>query len=307
MTRLKRPILFLWRLTRETVTIYGRIGGGESAAAFAYYALFSLVPLVALLLTIGSYFFPGDTALTTIHRFVPLGEEQQKVLWGMVTSLENKRGSVSIVSILILTWASLRFFHALVLSVNHAWGTRRLPWWQMPLKNLVMILAMSGALLIGTVVPAILQGVARTLHSLDTLLSEHFPRFNVAHALVVVDFSRYVGGTLVLFYSFCILFMLAPRHKTKFAEIWLPALAVSVLLQVGQAFFVNIVPKLINYSAIYGTMGGMMFLLLWVYIAGVIIIGGGCLCAALAHLKGHAYVNHSQIGLHGDPGDHPAP
>jgi|GEM_PF-7095749 len=40
MSRLKRPILFLWRLTRETVTIYGRIGGGESAAAFAYYALF---------------------------------------------------------------------------------------------------------------------------------------------------------------------------------------------------------------------------------------------------------------------------
>jgi len=54
-------------------------------------------------------------------------------------------------------------------------------------------------------------------------------------------------------------------------------------------------------------MGGMMFLLLWVYIAGVIIIGGGCLCAALAHLKGHAYINHSQIGSQCDPEDHPAP
>ena len=59
-------------------------------------------------------------------------------------------------------------------------------------------------------------------------------------------------------------------------------------------------------------MGGMMFLLLWVYIAGVIIIGGGCLCAALAHLRGHAYVNHSQIGARttGDresPVDHPEP
>lgn len=305
--RPSKGMLFLWRLSRETITIYGRIGGGESAAAFAYYALFSLVPLVALLLTVGSYFFPGDTALTTIHRFVPLGEEQQKILWGMVSSLENKRGSVSIVSIIILTWASLRFFHALVLSINHAWGTRRLPWWQMPVKNLLMIVAMSGALLIGTVVPAILQGVARLLHSLDTLLSVHFPHFNVEQVLAVVDFSRYVGGTLVLFYSFCILYMLAPRHKTKFSEIWIPALAVSVLLQVGQAFFVNIVPKLINYSAIYGTMGGMMFLLLWVYIAGVIIIGGGCLSAAMAHMGGHAYVNHSQIGSRNDGVEHPEP
>jgi membrane protein len=292
---------FLWRLIRETLMIYTRIGGEQSAASFAYYALFSLVPLIALLLTLGSYFIPGDSVMQTIHRFVPMGEDQQNLLWNMVSGLEKKRGSVSIVSILILTWASLRFFHALVLSINHAWGTRRLPWWQMPVKNLLMILVMSGALLLGTVVPAILQGVARLLHSLETMIGMHFPLFNVESALAVVDFSRYVGGTLVLFYSFAILYMLAPRHNTKFSEIWIPA------LQVGQAFFVNIVPKLINYSAIYGAMGSMMFLLLWVYIAGSIVIGGGCLCAALAHLRGHAYINHSQIGSHPEGTDHPEP
>jgi len=298
---------FLWRLIRETLMIYTRIGGEQSAASFAYYALFSLVPLIALLLTLGSYFIPGDSVMQTIHRFVPMGEEQQSLLWNMVSGLEKKRGSVSIVSILILTWASLRFFHALVLSINHAWGTRRLPWWQMPVKNLLMILVMSGALLLGTIVPAILQGVARLLHSLETMISVHFPLFNVESALAVVDFSRYVGGTLVLFYSFAILYMLAPRHKTKFSEIWIPALLVSVMLQVGQAFFVNIVPKLINYSAIYGAMGSMMFLLLWVYIAGSIVIGGGCLCAALAHLRGHAYVDHHLIGSHPEGTDHPEP
>jgi YihY family inner membrane protein len=297
----------LWRLSRETLTIYARISGGENAAAFAYYALFSLVPLVALLLTIGSYFFPGDTATATIHRFVPIGEDQQTLLWNMVQGLEKARGSVSVFSILILTWASLRFFHSLVLSINHAWGTRRLPWWQMPVKNLLMILAMSGALLLGTVVPAILQGVARLLHSLEGMINEHFPMFDVAHALAVVDFSRYIGGTLVLFYCFTILFMLAPRHKIRFVQIWIPALLVAILLQVGQAFFVNIVPKLINYNAIYGTMGSMMFLLLWVYIAGVIIIGGGCLCAAMAHLHGHAYVNNSQIGSNQTIAEHPEP
>ena len=307
-TAIQRGIRYLWRLLRETAAIYGRIGGGESAASFAYYALFSLVPLITLLLSIGSYLFPGDSANAAIHRFVPIGEDQQTLLWNMVLSLENKRGSVSIVSILILTWASLRFFHSLVLSINHAWGTRRLPWWQMPVKNLLMILAMSGALLIGTVVPAMLQGLGRILKSLQSLINEHFPMIDVAHILAVVDISRYLVGTLVLFYSFAILFMLAPRHRTKFSQIWLPSLLVSVLLQVGQAFFVNIVPKLVNYSAIYGAMGSMMFLLLWVYVAGVIIILGGCLCAAMAHLKGHAYIDHHRIGSHPEPArDHPEP
>jgi YihY family inner membrane protein len=295
LKRVKKGASYSWRLLRETVLIYGRISGGESAAAFAYYALFSLVPLVALLLTIGSYFFPADSVFETIHRFVPMGEDQQELLWSMVHGLEKARGGVSVVSILILTWASLRFFHSLVLSINHAWGTRRLPWWQMPVKNLVMIAAMGGALIVGTVVPAALQGIARALHALEALIKQHFPLLDVGRLLALVDISRYVGGTLVLFYSFSVLYMLAPRHRTRFSQIWQPALAVSMLLQVGQAFFVHLAPKLINYSAIYGAMGSMMFLLLWVYMAGVIIIGGGCLCAALAHLQGHAYINHRQF------------
>jgi membrane protein len=305
---LKERSRYLWRLLRETAAIYGRINGAESAASFAYYALFSLVPLVALLLTLGSYVFPADSVTETIRRFVPMGEDQQTLLWNMVNGLEKARGSVSIVSILILTWASLRFFHSLVLSINHAWGTRRLPWWQMPVKNLLMILAMSGALLIGTVVPAMLQGLGRVLKALQSLINEHFPMIDVAHILAVVDISRYLVGTLVLFYSFSVLFMLAPRHRTKFRDIWIPALLVSILLQIGQAFFVNIVPKLVNYSAIYGAMGSMMFLLLWVYVAGVIIILGGCLCAAMAHLHGHAFIDHHGIGSNPKGSeDHPRP
>lgn len=285
---------FLWRLLRETVGIYTRIGGEQSAAAFAYYALFSLVPLVALLLTFGSYILPADLAMKTIHRFVPIGDAQQDLLWNMVNGLEKARGSVSIASLAILTWASLRFFHALVLSINHAWGTRRLPWWQMPVKNLVMIVAMSGAMIIGTVVPAMLQGVARILHELQDWILIYFPMLNIARLLAVVDLSRYVGGTAVLFYSFTMLYMLAPRRKTTFRQIWIPAMVVSLLMQVGQACFVNIVPNLINYSAIYGAMGGMMFLLLWVYVAGVIIISGGCLCAALDHLQGTHPIIHGE-------------
>lgn len=291
LRRIRKWLGVLWRLLRETASIYARIGGEQSAAAFAYYALFSLVPMMALLVTLGTYIFPSDNVTETIHRFVPIGDAQQELLWRMVKGLEKARGSVSIASVAILVWASLRFFHSLVLSINHAWGTRHLPWWQMPVKNLAMIITMSGALLIGTVVPALLQGLVRALHALESWIVIYFPMLNLGRLLTLVDISRYVGGTLVLFYSFTVLYMLAPRRRPSFAHIWLPTLLVSVLMQVGQACFVNIVPKLINYNAIYGPMGGMMFLLLWVYIAGVIIISGGCLCAALAHQRGHAPIH----------------
>lgn len=294
LRKLKKTLGFLWRLIRETLAIYTRIGGEQSAAAFAYYALFSLVPLMALLFTLSSYIFPSENVMLTIQRFVPpIGDAQQNLL-NMFNGLENARGSISIASVAILVWASLRFFHALVLSINHAWGTRRLPWWQMPVKNLVMVFAMSGALIIGTVVPALLQGFVRALHALDSWIIIYFPMLNVGRLLTLIDISRYIGGTIVLFYCFAVLYMLAPRHRPSFAQIWIPSLLVSILMQVGQACFVNIVPNLINYSAIYGAMGSMMFLLLWVYIAGVIIISGGCLCAALAHLRVHTPIHREE-------------
>jgi membrane protein len=294
--QLKKMLRFLWRLIRETTVIYNRIGGEQSAAAFAYYALFSLVPLLALLLTLGSYIFPSENVMGTIQRYVPLADAKQNLLWfwSIVNGLEKARGSVSIASIATLAWASLRFFQSLVLSINHAWGTRKLPWWQMPVKNLIMIFAMSGALIIGTVVPALLQGFVRVLHALDSWIIIYFPMLNVGRLLTLLDISRYIGGTIVLFYCFAVLYTLAPRHRPSFAQIWIPSLLVSILLQVGQACFVNIVPNLINYSAIYGAMGSMMFLLLWVYIAGVIIISGGCLCAALAHLRVYTPIHREE-------------
>jgi len=310
---LRRNLGFCWRVSKETVFIYGRINGEQSAAAFAYYALFSLVPLVVLLLTLGSYFLPMENVNGTIHRFFPIGDAQQDMFWNMVKGLEKSRGSVSLVSVAILTWASLRFFQSLVLSINHAWGTRHLPWWQMPVKNLLVILAMSGSLLVGTVVLALLQGIARTLHSLQSWLALDFPMLDIGRLLAFVNISRYLGGTLVLFYCFTMLYMLAPRHRIHFLQVWFPALLVSVLMQVGQAYFLNIVPKLINYSAIYGAMGGMMFLLLWVYIAGVIIIGGGCLCASLHHLRRHPLhaAHHQETYLSANETlpspDHPTP
>ena len=76
------------------------------------------------------------------------------------------------------------------------------------------------------------------------------------------------------------LYKLAPRRKVLFKNIWLPALLVTFALMFCQIAFVNYLPHFVNYG-IYGAVGGMMLLLLWVYFSGIIVIFGACLCAAL--------------------------
>ena len=77
------------------------------------------------------------------------------------------------------------------------------------------------------------------------------------------------------------LYMLTPRRRIFFRQVWLPALIVTFALMICQIAFVNYLPHFVNYG-IYGAVGGMMLLLLWVYFSGIIVIFGACLCAAMA-------------------------
>jgi YihY family inner membrane protein len=215
---------------------------------------------------------------------LPFSGSQQNFIWEAVHQLEVARGGIGVVSVIIFLWCSLGFFHALVHGVNRAWHTIEIPWWQAPLKNLLMILIVASALLAGVIAPAILQGLRNGLLAAESLLEKHFPNFDLHFVSGLLDLSRFALGVAVVFYSFSMLYKLAPRRRVLFRQVWLPALIVTFALMICQIAFVNYLPHFINYG-IYGAVGGMMLLLLWVYFSGIIIIFGACLCAAIEQLR----------------------
>ena len=85
------------------------------------------------------------------------------------------------------------------------------------------------------------------------------------------------------------LYMLSPRRRVRFQQVWLPALLVTFTLQGCQIAFVSYLPRVINYG-VYGVIGSLMLLLLWVYVSGIIIIMGGCLCAAADKIWNEAII-----------------
>lgn len=273
----------IWHTMYHTIRIYGEIEGEQRAASFAYYVLFALFPLFALLLTLGSAFSNPQDVIHFFQGFLPIDDTQQKFIWDAVHNLEKARGGVGLISIVILLWCSLRFFQALVHGVNRAWHTVEIPWWQTPLKNLLMIAIMGSALLAALLAPALLQGVRDALLAAENFIHVHFPTLNLHLLSSILDLGRYFVGGAVLFYCFTMLYMLSPRRKVYFSQVWLPTLIVTLALQACQISFVNYLPRFVNYG-IYGAVGGMMLLLLWVYFSGMIIILGGCLCAARAQV-----------------------
>ena len=273
-----------WTVTGRAFGTFSEIEAESRAAAFAYYALFSLFPLLALLLTLGSSFVRPEAIVESVERFFPMDKGQQDLVWSMSDALRKARGGVGAVSMVALLWGALRFFQSLVKGVHHAWHHVPLPWWKLPLKNLFMTGIVASAMGIGLAAPALLQAVGNILLRFQDYLSAFVPGFQwhlVSPALAIGRFA--ISGGL-LFYAVTALYIFAPGRKILFREVWLPALVVTLFMQLGQALFGHYAARFIDYNAIYGSVGALMLALMWVYISGMVILLGACFSAASADI-----------------------
>jgi YihY family inner membrane protein len=179
-----------------------------------------------------------------------------------------------------LIWCSIRFFQALVQGVNRAWHRIDIPWWKLPLKNLLMMGVLASALGIGLVAPVALQAAGEFFALLEELLQDQMPNMKFHAIALTLSCGRYLVAGGLTFYALSALYVLAPGRKIFFKQIWGAALVITLALQVGQGLFGNYVAKIVNYNAIYGSFGALMLALMWVYIAGGLILLGACFCAA---------------------------
>lgn len=280
------PISFvkkIWRIFLATLRIYSRIDGEQRAASFAYYALFALFPLMVLFVFVSSQFVDKKVAaekiIDTISNYMPIGAEGQDAVLKTVSDVVNSRRPVRIFAMLGVIWGSLGFFHALVRGVNRAWGTREYPWWRLPIKNLAMVGIVASALFIGIIAPAILAAVEACVWS-------HNPTLGAAMISHTFGYARLLLPTLVLFYGFTMLYKFAPRQHRQFGEVWTAAMVVTIALGGLRNLFLFYAQHIVNFKSVYGAFGGVVALLMWIYLSGMIIILGGCLSAAQAEVAG---------------------
>ena len=77
----------------------------------------------------------------------------------------------------------------------------------------------------------------------------------------------------------------APRQDFPHGVL-LAALTTTILLQVCRLLFEVYVAQFGNFNALYGTLAVIVVVLMWIYLSGVVIIYGGCLCAAQHEMFG---------------------
>lgn len=266
------------------------------AAALSYYALFSLFPLLLVLLSIfGVLIGPNTQVFQTIQdiieRFLP-AEVHDLIKDTLLTLHQNSVGAGLVGFVLLLFMAST-IFVILKRYVNQIWQSpSRVTEAGSPVKMALFFVAnkLSGFLLVfGTALLLFASLVSNIIIKIILRLVNEFQDFLPLVEIDELQLSRglQVSSSLfILSVAVCILFKILPTIRLSWNDVWLGALITASALVGLQQLVSNSVISIGSRFLSYGVIGSVMILMLWIFLACQIFFLGCEFSYVYAHLFG---------------------
>lgn len=275
--RMKGIIKKIILVMRAAVESFQRAGSTRGAAGMAYYMLFSLFPLLIVLVTVVSYFVDGAEASARVAQLVisaiPVSEEFVARNIGRILALRN---SVGLVSLLAFIWSASNAFSMMVHHINNAWPeTERRPFFQKRLLGLAMVIAIILVLfllMLSSTVLNVLVKYKDTVPGLELLFNSWLWNFGTK--------ALYWGVPFLFFYS---LYRIIPMGRVPIKAAGFSALVITVIWRVASSGFQwYLASGFARYEVIFGSLSAIVVVLLWIYISSLILFFGAHVCAAAA-------------------------
>ena len=235
------------------------------AAQLAYFLLLSLFPLLIFLVSLLPYLpITQHDIIAFIQDHTPV--EQAGLINASVEEVLNKNNTIVSFSVLATLWSASNGINAIVRAFNKAYRVENTRTIVARLKAIVLTLAMIFVFILALLLPVFGREIGVFLFAQFGLRSEF---------LSIWEAMRWLISFLVLFIVFTGLYWIAPNVKMKCRSA-LPGAIIATLGWVavswGFSFYVG---NFAQYTVVYGQIGGVIALLIWLYLAAFIIIIGG--------------------------------
>jgi membrane protein len=244
------------------------------AAQLAYYWFFSIFPLLIFLTTLLA-FLPMrrnlDQWIGMLSNFLPA--EGYTLLYNTFQQITGQqRGGLLSFSILITLWASSSGMEAIITSLNIAYdapSTRA--WWKERLLAVLLTLGLAAFIIAALALIFFGGNISGQIAKYFGLSRTFKTVWGVAQWPIVIGLAL-LGIELVYYF--------APNvKKGRHGHRWewftpgaIFAVGFWLLISYGFRFYVS---RFGNFNATYGALGGVMVLMLWLYLTGVAILVGG--------------------------------
>jgi membrane protein len=257
---------------KRTVAEFRDDNLGDWAAALTYYGLLSLFPmLIALVSIVGLFADPASTTRTVTDIVTRIGPESgADTFAGPIQSITANRGSAGILFVVGLAaalWSASGYVGAFIRASNVIYETDEgRPFWKLrPLQvavTVVMVILVAAVLVALVLTGPIVRAVADPLGVGDS-------------AITIWKFAKWPILAVVFVAMIDLLYYASPNAKLR-GFVWLTPGAVLALAlwAVASAGFALFVANFGSYDKTYGTLGGVIVLLIWMWITNVAILLG---------------------------------
>ena len=243
------------------------------AASVAFFAIFSLAPLLLLVVALAGLVFGQDQTSAEIQRQFEslMGSDSAQFVAGVISRASKGSGGVAaVVSIGTLIFGATGVFVQLKAALNRVWGVQikaektrdtlvRLIWGRV--ASFAMMLVIAFLLLVSLAVSAALAALARWS-------SELIPERELL--------MRTINGLIsfaVLTFLFCAAFKILPDVRIAWRVVWFGGAVTALLFTIGKEL-IGVYLGQGSVASVYGAAGSMIVILLWVYYSSIIFLYG---------------------------------
>ena len=262
----------LWGpILRETLRSWVERDAFTQSAALAFFALFSLAPVLVLFAAgAGLLFDPSAVRHQIVGQFeLLMGHQQALAVDAMLghAAFEMNGILARIIGVVTFAIGTLAVFVQLQDSLNMMWDVapkpgpliRKLLWKRV--ISFALVLALGFVLVVSLVLSATIQALQSFAERFATLPSSVFETGNalVTYVLVTVLFAM--------------LYRILPDVEIPWRDVWVGAILTALLLSVGK-WAIGFYLGRSDLASAYGTAGSMIVLMFWVYYASLLVLLG---------------------------------
>jgi len=249
------------QLVVRTIRGLGAHDASHMAAGVAYYAILSLFPLLLGMIAILGVFLPSESLQEDIFDFF------RRNMPGLVDVLQDNienviryRGAIGAVSIVLLLWSGSAMFGAISKAINRAFGIHKD-------RSFFVSKALNMGMALGV---GLLFLLTLGASSVFTILGAA----DVTKGSIAADLGARLLGFLLNLPVFLLVYKFLPNTKTSWRYVWPGAILAAVLFEIAKTVFIFYLSHFANYESVYGSVGSIIVLLVWIYFSAFILIVG---------------------------------
>jgi membrane protein len=272
-------------LIKQTVSSWSDDYAPSMGAALAYYTLFSIAPLILIVISIAGLVFGREAAQGEIVGQLQglMGEQGAQAVEALIASAGKSNSSAlagSVLSFLLLAFGATTVFGELQDAFDRIWRVQVQPrasgLWSLLRARVLsfgMMLGISFLLMVSLILSA----------GISALGNWAGPLFGIGEAVMQV--MNVLLSFVLITVLFAMIYKIMPRAKVEWSDVWIGSVVTSLLFATGK-FLIGLYIGKSGVASGFGAAGSLIVLLVWVYYSAQIFLLGAEFTWIYAHYAG---------------------